>query len=123
MRLEHRLQCLELKLATKQPGCNPTLFIVMPEDCKNGMFNCDSYQPTHDETEKYLKYLKDSGQCRDCVGSCAIDWARDGFKNHTLSGAGVSSSQEPKISLMFCADAEIPVLCRCIMNGGREPDK
>ena len=120
MRLEHRLQCLELNLATKQPGCNPTLFIVMPEDCKNGMFNCDSYQPTHDETEKYLKQLKAEGDCRGCEGACAIDWSPEGFKNHTLGGGRVSSSPGPNLFMMFCADAEIPILCRRLINEGRK---
>jgi len=36
----------------------------------------------------------------------------DGFKNHTLVEEGGSSSPEPKIFIMFCADAEIPVLCK-----------
>ena len=43
--------------------------------------------------------------------------------NHTIAGEGGSSVLEPKISWMFCADAEIPVLCRQIMNDRREPDK
>ena len=122
MRLEHRLQCLELKFVTKQPGCNVELFIVMPEEMQKGYFDCDSYRPAAGEIENYLKHLKDSGQCRGCKGSCAIDWSPDGFKNHTLGGERSSSSPEPKIITMFCADAEIPVLCRRIMNGGREPN-
>ena len=123
MRLEHRLQNLELRFVTKQPGCNPTLFIVIPEDRQNRLFGSDSYRPSTDEIEKYLKQLKDIGQCRDCKGSCAIDWSPDGFKNHTLAGLGISSSLEHKIHFMFCANTKIPVLCRQLMNGGREPSK
>ena len=119
MRLEYRLQCLELKFVTKQPGCNVTLFIVVPESCQSGSFDSDSYRPTSDEIEKYLKQFKDDGQCRGCEGSCAIDWSPHGFKNHSLSGEGGSSSPEPKISYMFCANAKIPVLCRQVMNGKR----
>jgi len=122
MRLEHRLQCLELKLATKQSGCNPTLFIVVPEELQNKLFDLDSYRPSTDEIEKYLKQLKDSGQCSDCKGSCVIDWFPDGFKNHTLAGLGMSSSPEHKIHFMFCANTEIPVLCRQLINGRREPN-
>ena len=121
MKLEHRLKYLELKFVPRQPGCNPTLFIVIPENSRNGLFDRDTYKPDHDEIEKYLKYLKDNGQCRDCEGSCAIDWSPHGFKNHTLSGEGGSSSPEPKVSYIFCADAEIPILCRRLMNGEREP--
>jgi hypothetical protein len=73
--------------------------------------------------EKYLKNLKDSCRCRGCKGSCAIDWAPDGFTNYTLIGEYGPSSLEPMINYIFYADAEIPVLTRQIMNGGREPDK
>ena len=41
-------------------------------------------------------------------------------QNHTIAGEGNSSSPELKISMMFCADAEIPVLCRHMINGERE---
>jgi hypothetical protein len=120
MRLEQRLQYLELNLKTKQPGCDIELFIVMPEEMQNGYFDCDSYRPAAGEIENYLKHLKDSGQCRGCKGSCAIDWAPDEFKSHTLGGERSSSSPMPKILRMYCADAEIPALCRRIING-REP--
>jgi len=120
MKMEHRLQCLELKWVTKRPGCNVSLFIVVPKECQQKPFDSDSYGPTSDEIEKYLKQLKDSGQCRDYEGSCAIDWSPDGFVNHTLAGEGSSSSPEPKINYMFCADAAIPILMRQLMNGGRE---
>ena len=121
MTLGRRLLQLELriKLNSKQPGCDITLFIVMPEGPHDTPFDYASYRPNEDEIEKYLKYLKDSGQCRDCVGSCAIDWAAEGFMNHTLTGERRSSSPEPNILTMFCADAEIPVLTRRIMNGER----
>ena len=122
MKIEHRLQCLELKFVAKQPGCNPTLFIVVPQERQNCPFNSDSYRPTNDETEKYLKFLKDNGQCQDCKGACAIDWAPDGFRNHTLAGERSSSSSEPRIFWMFCADAEIPILTRRIMKGEIEPN-
>ena len=120
MRLEPRLQCLELKFVTKQPGCNVTLFIAVPEDRQNRLFDSDSYRPSADEIETYLKQLKNNDQCQDCKGSCAIDWSPEGFKNHTLSGKRSSYSPEHKIHFMFCADAEIPVLCRQLINGGRE---
>jgi hypothetical protein len=123
MGLEARLRQLEVKVQFKQPGCNPILFILVPEGSQNAPFDTDAYRPTDNEIEKYLKLLKDSGQCRDCKGSCAIDWSPEGFKNHTIGGGCSSSSPELKISWMFCADAEIPVLCRRLMNGEREPDK
>ena len=122
MRLEHRLQDLELKFVAQHFGCNPTLFIVVPEDLKDGPFDSNSFQPTRDEIDKYLKHLKDNSQCQDCEGSCSIDWSPEGFKNHTLGGPRLASHPGPNLLLMFCADAEIPVLCRHIMNGGREPD-
>jgi hypothetical protein len=121
MRLEHRLRYLELKWATEKLGCNVTLFIVVPEDRKNEVFDSDSYRPTSVEIELFLKKLKDGGECRGCKGSCSIDWSPDGFKNHMISGAGPTSFSEHKVHLMFCADAEIPILCRHIMNGEREP--
>ena len=121
MKLEHRLQYLELKFVTKQPGCNPTLYIVIPEEMKNKHFDADSYRPSDIEIELFLKKLKDSGQCQGCKGSCAIDWSPDGFMNHTIAGEGSASSPGPKINYMFCADAEIPLLCRRLINGGREP--
>jgi hypothetical protein len=121
MRLEHRLQSLELKWITQKPGCNVTLFIVVPQDSQDGTFDPDTYRPASIEIEIFLKKLKDNGQCRNCKGSCCIDWAPDGFSNHTVSGECSSSSSKPKISLMFCADAEIPMLCRSIMIGEREP--
>jgi len=39
MKMEHRLQNLELKFVTTRPGCNVTLFIVVPEDRQNGYFD------------------------------------------------------------------------------------
>ena len=120
MKLEHRLQYLELKFVSKKPGCNPTLFIVVPEDMRNGTFDSASYRPSDDTIEKYIKTVKGDGYCRECRGSCAIDWSPEGFMNHTLAGVGSSSSPEPMIHYMFCADAEIPVLTRKLMNGGRE---
>jgi hypothetical protein len=124
MTLSRRLQQLELKikLKTKQPGCYIELFIVMPEEMQKGYFDRDSYRPANGETENYLKHLKDSDQCRGCKGSCAIDWSTDGFVNHTIGGERISSSPGPNIFWMFCAAAEIPVLCRRLMNGGREPN-
>ena len=122
MRLEHRLQCLELKRVTHKPGCNVTLYVVVPEDCQNGYFDSDSYRPSNIEIEIFIKKLKDGGQCRDCKGSCAIDWSPDGFKNHTTGGYGSSLSPEAKVRYMLCANAEIPVLCRQFMNGSREPN-
>jgi hypothetical protein len=123
MKLEHRLQDLELKFVAQHAGCNPTLFIVMPEDRKDGSFDSSSYQPTRDEIQTYLKQLKINSQCRGCKGTCSIDWSPDGFKNHTLGGAHYSSSPGPNLFMMFCADAEIPVLCRQLVNGGRESNK
>jgi hypothetical protein len=121
MALKNRLTQLELKikLFSKRPGCDITFFIVVPEEMQNGSFDSNSYRPAADEIEKYLKQLKGSSQCQDCKVSCAIDWASDGFKNHTLGGECSSSSPEPKISWRFCVDAEVPVLCRRIMNGER----
>jgi hypothetical protein len=123
MMLEHRLHDLELKFVVQHPGCNPTLFIVVPEDRKDGPFDSSSYQPTYDEIYKYLKQLKINGQCRDCEGSCSIDWSHEGFKNHTLGGAHLSSTPGPNLLLIFCTDVEVPVLCRQLTNGGREPYK
>jgi hypothetical protein len=120
MRLEHRLQSLELKWIAQTPGCNVTLFIIVPQDCQDGPFDSDTYRPSSVEIEIFLKKLKDGGQCWNCKGSCSIDWSPDGFKNHTLGGAHLASAPGPKLLLMFCADAEIPVLCRHIMNGGRD---
>lgn len=62
MTISRRLQQLELKikLNSKQPGCDITLFIVMPEGLHDSLFDSTSYRPTEDEIEKYLKYLKDS---------------------------------------------------------------
>jgi hypothetical protein len=92
MRLEHRLQSLELKWVAQKPGCNVTLFIVVPEDCKNSYFDADTYRPSALEIEIFLKKLKDGGECRDCKGSCSIDWSPDVFTNHTVSGECSSSS-------------------------------
>ena len=97
MKMEHRLQNLELKFVTTRPGCNVILFIVVPEECQQGPFDSDSYRPSSEEIEKYLEQLKATGQCRGCKGSCAIDWSPDGFVNHTLAGEGSSSSPGPKI--------------------------
>ena len=63
MKLEHRLQSLELKFVIKKKGCNPTMFIVIPEDCRNGAFISDTYKPDGNDIEKYLKQLKDTGEC------------------------------------------------------------
>jgi hypothetical protein len=112
MRLEHRLQYLELKWVAQKPGCNVTLFIVVPKDCQDGTFDSDIYRPSSIEIEIFLKKLKDDGACRDCKGACSIDWSPDGFKNHMLGGARYSSSPGPNLFLMFCADAKIPILCR-----------
>ena len=122
MKLEHRLHYLELKFVTKQPGCDVTFYIVVPEQCQQGPFDSYSYRPSSEEIGKYLKQLKDGGQCRGCKGSCAIDWSPDGFVNHIIGGERISSSPGPNIFWIFCADAEIPVLCRQLINGGREPD-
>lgn len=89
----------------------------MTEDRKEEPFDSSSYQPTSDEIHKYLTQLKIKGQCRNCEGACSIDWSPDGFKNHTLGGARLSSNPGPNLLLMFCADAEIPVLTRRLMNG------
>lgn len=127
MKLEKRLQLLESQFQFKQSGCEITLFIVVPEEFLSlpkdinsyQPFNSDSYRPAKDELDNYLMLLKNSGQCRDCKGSCAVDWAPDGFNNHTLSGERSSSTIEPKISTMFCANAETPALTRRLMNGER----
>ena len=68
MQLSSRLQQLELKikLNSKQPSCDSTLFIVMPESPQETPFDFAFYRPNEDEIEKYLKSLKDTGQCRDC---------------------------------------------------------
>ena len=120
MKMEHRLQCLELKWVTQKPGCYVTLFIVVTKECQQGPFDSDSYRPSSEEIEKYLKNLKENGQCQGCKSSCATDWSPDGFVNHTIGGAGNSFSPESKVHFMFCANAEIPVLCRRLTNGGRD---
>ena len=61
MRLEHRLQYLELKWVKEKPGCNVTLFIAVPQDCQDGTFDSDSYRPSNVEIEIFLKKLKDDG--------------------------------------------------------------
>jgi hypothetical protein len=94
----------------------------MPEDCQNSYFDSASYRPSNIEIEIFLKKLKDSGHCRVCKGSCAVDWSPEGFYNQTIGGERISSSPGPNIFWMFCADAEIPVLCRRLTNGGREPE-
>jgi hypothetical protein len=121
MKLERRLQQLELtiKLNFKQPGCNITLFIAVPEELQQTCFDSDSYKPAEGELVWYLKYIRENGLCRDCKGSCSVEWTPDGFENHTLSREHSSSSSESKTSFMYCADAEIPVLSRRIMNGER----
>jgi hypothetical protein len=119
MKLEHRLQSLELKTQFAQPGCSPTIFIVIPEASQNSTFETHAFTPTDGEIEKYLSDLKHSGQCRDCKGSCAIDWAPGGFANHTLAGGQSTASPAPKMFWMYCANAEIPILTRRIMNGER----
>jgi hypothetical protein len=121
MNLDKRLRQLEAKIQSKQPGCNSTLFIVVPEEMQQGHFDEDSYGPADDEIERYLKHLKDSGQCRDCKGSCAIDWAPDGFKNHAVIGECRSSFS--KISMIYCASAEGIELTRWIMNGEIEANE
>lgn len=98
MGLEARLRQLEVKVQFKQPGCNPILFIVVPEGSQNAPFDTDAYRPTDDEIENYLAQLKDGGRCRDCKGSCIINWAPDGFKNHALTGECSSLSPAPKIN-------------------------
>ena len=108
MKMEHRLTYLELKWVAQKPGCNVTLFIVVPEDCQDGPFDSESYRPGNDEIEKYIKNLKSEGNCRGCQGSCAIDWSPEWFNNHTISGERISSSLGPNIFWMFYADAEIP---------------
>jgi len=119
--LSRRLEQLEIKIKStfKEPGCVVSLFIVIPQEFQQAPFDTDTYKPADNEIENYLNQLKDSGQCRDCKGSCAIDWSPDGFHNHTLAGERSSISPEPKISWMYCADAEIPVLTRQLMNGMR----
>jgi hypothetical protein len=119
MKLEHRLQRLELEIKIKRPGCSPTLFIVVPDTSRTGLFDADAYGPTDGEIEEYLSYLKDGGRCGGCLGSCAIDWSPDRFTNHTLTGAQSSSSPEPKISRMYCANTQIPILTRRLTNGER----
>jgi hypothetical protein len=98
----------------------PEEFLSVPEDITSYQpFNSETYRPAEGELEKYLKQLKESGECQNCKGSCAIDWSPDGFNNHTLSGERSSSTIEPKISTMFCANAETPGLTRRLMNGER----
>jgi hypothetical protein len=43
MRLEHRLQYLELKWVKEKSGCNVMLFIVVPKDCQDGTFDSNTY--------------------------------------------------------------------------------
>jgi hypothetical protein len=123
MRLERRLLQLELNIKSnsKQPGCNISLFIVVPQEQQRAHFESDPCKPGEEELENFLKYLKGSGQCQDCLGSCALDWEPSGFNNHSLTGicSSASSTSTPKIFTMYCADAEIPVLTRRIMNGER----
>jgi hypothetical protein len=112
MNLDKRLRLLEVKIQSKQPGCNPTLFIVRAGDSQADSFETGTYKPADDEVEKYLKHLKDSGKCRYCKGSCAIDYASNEFKNHTLSGGMGFLSSGPKVSLNYCANSQTPELLR-----------
>ena len=123
MNLTRRLKNLEINIRESFPqtGCNVTLFIVIPEDKKGGCFDSDTYKPTQEEIDKYLKYLKESAQCRDCKGSCALDWEPVGFKNHTIIGENANSSPAPIINWMYCAHAGTPALVRRLMNGERTP--
>jgi hypothetical protein len=121
MTLVRRLQKLELEFLPKAKvvGCNPTVFIVVPENMQEGAFDSDSYKPPQDEVEEYLAQLKDRGLCRDCTGSCGIDWSPSGFTNFSHVGESSSLTGERHIHLMFCANAEIPELTRRVMNGER----
>ena len=120
MNLDKRLKLLEVKIQPKQPGCNPTLFIVIPESAQVAAFDTGNYSPADDELEKYLKYLKESGECRNCKGSCAIDYASKEFKNHTLLGERGFLSSGPRIRLNYCANAKTPELLRRL-DCQREP--
>ena len=120
MNLDKRLRLLEVKIQPKQAGCNPTLFIVRPEGAQVASFDIDNFRPADGEIEKYLTHLKDSGECRECKGSCAIDYASKEFKNHTLLGERGFLSSGPKISLNYCANAKTPELLRRL-DCQREP--
>lgn len=76
MALIHRLQRLELKVKTKIPGCNLTLFIAVPKDSQNAPFDSNSYRPAADETEEYLKHLKDHGLLSPRYSGCTVQMLR-----------------------------------------------
>lgn len=121
MNLNQRIQKIEIKIKTsvKLPGCEVTIFVIIPQDKKQTPFNTDTYKPTDEDVSQYLQWMKASGQCQDCRGSCALDWAPAGFTHHTLTGERNSSSPVPKISLMHCVDAETGELMRRLMKGER----
>ncbi|MGA9047685.1 MAG: hypothetical protein WB588_01705 [Dehalococcoidia bacterium] len=120
MTLNRRIQRLEDTVKPKPVGCNPAVLIVRYEDEESGhQVKTDSCEPTHEEIEKHLKHMKDSGQCQDCLGSCALDWGPGGFANHKLTGERSSSSSSPNILVISCTSEEARELTRRIMNGER----
>ena len=118
MKLNRRIERLEGMVIPKPAGCNPAVLIVRWEDEESvHLHKYDSCEPTHEEIEQYLKYMKDSGQCQGCLGSCALDWAPGGFTNHKLTGERNSSSSSPTILVISCTSAEARILTRRLLNG------
>ena len=117
MNLLQRIKRLEIDAEAIFPksGCNITLLIVTPEH-KPGHFDYDTYKPTDDEMDEYLKYLKESGQCTGCQGSCALNWEPGGFKYHTMQGKGRSNSSEPSISIIYCIDEKTTLSIRHVAD-------
>ena len=118
MNLLQRIKRLEIDAEAIFPksGCNITLLIVTPEHEKGSHFDYVAYKPTHEEMDKYLKYLKESGQCTGCQGSCALNWEPGGFKYHTLQGKGRSNSSEPSIFTIHCIDEETTMSIRHVAD-------
>lgn len=113
-----RIQQLEAIVKPKPVGCNPAVLIVTYEDTESGhQLKIESCRPSHEEIEKHLRHLDDSGQCLGCLGSCALDWGPDGFTNHKFTGGGSSTSSVPNMLVISLTSAEARELTRQILNG------
>jgi hypothetical protein len=74
--LNRRIWRLEATVKPKPVGCNPAVLFVIYED--TDQLKIESCRPSHEEIEKHLRHLQDSGQYLGCLGSCAMDWGPGG---------------------------------------------